>query len=538
MTSSHQTLYELLKNSADRDPSHTAVVHPYPHVSWTYAALLNTVHALANTISHHLGQLESDKAVHHVALVAPNGFPCLASFLAITSARAVAMPLNPALALNEFLFFLEDVSASALIFLQQEDGEEEDSHASCRAATQLGVPIWKLSPSSMELQVPSSSAAEPPAAGETSLSLPPQPQDPAMVLHTSGTTGRPKAVPLTHLNLCTSAANIAGTYHLAPQDTALVVMPLFHVHGLIGVALSTLSTGGTLVIPPRFSASQFWETAAKHHVTWYSAVPTIHQVLLQCAQQKQQEGSEHHLRFIRSCSSSLAPSILKKLEQTFEAPVLEAYGMTEASHQMASNPLPEEGEHRAGTVGRPTRGVEVAILDEEGKVHGPDDAGVVGEVVIRGKNVTLGYVNNPSANASSFTKEGWFRTGDQGLFQEGGYLQLTGRLKELINRGGEKISPVELDSVLLSHPSISVAVAFGVPDPKYGEEVNAAVVPKKSDGEQEELTEEEVVRHCKTQLAEFKVPKRVFVVESLPQSATGKLQRKAIASHFLSLIQH
>ena len=289
----------------------------------------------------------------------------------------------------------------------------------------------------------------------------PSPDDIALFLHTSGTTSRPKGVPLTHANLLASLQNIGNTYALTPDDIAMVVMPLFHVHGLIGVALSTFSTGGSIVVPPRFSASRFWQEQSLTGATWYSAVPTIHQILLMRADDD--SAPKESFRFIRSCSAALAPSVFGDLEARFGAPVLEAYGMTEASHQMSSNPLPP-GDRRPGTVGAGT-GVEIAVMDDDGRLL---DTGESGEVVIKGPNVTLGYHNNPTANAEAFTN-GWFRTGDQGLLDTGGVLTLTGRLKELINRGGEKISPLEIDAILLQHPCVAEAVCFGVPDVKYGE---------------------------------------------------------------------
>ncbi len=295
-------------------------------------------------------------------------------------------------------------------------------------------------------------------------------------------------------------------------------MPLFHVHGLIGAALSTLLTGGRVVIPPRFSASRFWDDQRSYGATWYSAVPTIHQILLMRADS---DGAPaESFRFIRSCSAALAPSVFGDLETRFGAPVLEAYGMTEASHQMSSNQLPP-GQRAPGTVGTGT-GVEISIMDEAGVLLGLDTSG---EVVIRGPNVTHGYHNNPEANAEAFTN-GWFRTGDQGFLDDGRVLTLTGRIKELINRGGEKISPLEVDAVLLQHPCVAEAVCFGVPDVKYGEAVQAAVVLS-SEG-----SEAEIRSFCGGHLAEFKVPDRVYLVDSLPRTATGKIQRRHVAAEF------
>jgi acyl-CoA synthetase (AMP-forming)/AMP-acid ligase II len=303
---------------------------------------------------------------------------------------------------------------------------------------------------------------------------------------------------------------------------------LFHVHGLLGATLSSLYARGSVVIQPKFSASHFWKEVEEYHVTWYSAVPTIHQVLLQRADDDKAPTGK--LRFIRSCSSSLAPVILERLEKRFGAPVLEAYGMTEAAHQMASNPLPP-APRKAGTVGKGTN-VEIAILDDAGK---PVPTGQAGEVCIKGKNVTKGYHNNPKANQENWTADAWFRTGDQGILDAEGYLTLTGRIKELINRGGEKISPVEVDAVLLQHSSVQEAVTFAMPDQKYGEEVGAAIVLKPEIRASRNLTEleSEIVEHCKQKLAAFKVPKKFFFADVLPKTATGKIQRRHVAAHFL-----
>lgn len=264
----------------------------------------------------------------------------------------------------------------------------------------------------------------------------PEDADAALFLHTSGTTSRPKGVPLTQANLASSIHHIKDWYELSPSDRTLIVMPLFHVHGLMAALLSTLAAGGTAVLPAsgRFSASSFWKDIKANNVTWYTAVPTIHQILLK-VHKSHPEAEYPKLRFIRSCSSTLAPAVLEDLQESFKAPVLEAYAMTEASHQMTSNPLPAHGPNKIGTVGKPT-GIELAILNNDGEIQKP---GVVGEVSIRGPNVTKGYRNNPDANKTAF-EFGWFHTGDRGFVDEDGYLTLTGRIKELINRGGKWVT--------------------------------------------------------------------------------------------------
>jgi acyl-CoA synthetase (AMP-forming)/AMP-acid ligase II len=444
-----------------------------------------------------------------VGIVLPNNLEFLVTFLATTWARAVAAPLNPTYKVEEFRFYLEDSGARAVIV-------GPGDHPARAAARQLQLPVWECGLTSQGEVFVQRQAGQAAANPDTSA---PTAADVALFLHTSGTTSRPKGVPLSHGNLMASIANIAATYRLTPADRSLIVMPLFHVHGLIGATLSTLHTGGAVVVPAKFSAGTFWPAASRFGVTWYSAVPTIHQILL--ARADQDSAPRGGLRFIRSCSSALAPAVFQQLEARFGAPVLEAYGMTEAAHQMASNPLPP-GPRKPGFVGKGT-GVDIVIRDEQGQ---PLPAGRQGEVTIRGVNVMHGYLNNPEANATAFW-EGYFRTGDQGVLDEHGYLMLTGRLKELINRGGEKISPLEVDAALLEHPAVAEAVSFAAPDAKYGEEVQAAVVLKGP------ATPAEIQAHCLKRLADFKVPKVIHITQAVPRTATGKIQRRHVAAHFL-----
>ena len=446
-----------------------------------------------------------------VAIALPNGLEMIVSFLAAAIAGTAA-PLNPEYKLDEFRFYLEDTGARALIAPPK--GADE-----ARAAAGDQVLIIEAEMDA-DGRVLLSSAGQAGSSGTPSC---PSENDIALILHTSGTTSRPKRVPVSHLNLMTSARNVAETYKLTPEDVALCVMPLFHVHGLVASTLATLRTGGTMVVVPRFNPLSFWSTVRDYQATWYSAVPTIHQVLLSRAKAGAKPPGAEHLRFIRSCSAPLPPRTMADMEERFGAPVLEAYGMTEAAHQMASNPLPP-GERKPGSVGRGT-GVSIAILNENGDIL---PAGVRGEVAIKGANVISGYENNSEANAASFTN-GWFRTGDEGYLDGDGYLTLVGRIKELINRGGEKISPREIDEVLLAHPAVAEAVCFGVADRIYGEEVAAAVVLSTP------VTEAELVAHCKSSLADFKCPKLIHIVEAIPRTATGKVQRRNVAAALAKL---
>lgn len=495
------TLADLLAQGESR---HAAVVLPDEHWTTTYRHLTAEVESLATNFRQ--SGLHPGDAV---AIVLPNGLEYLVAFLAATRARLIAAPLNQAYKPEEFHFYLSDIGARALV------GPPE-SHSVHGPARELGLRVWSARHNRegrVELDGEGVVAAPGPVPEV------PSPDDVCLFLHTSGTTSRPKLVPLTHGNLMASIGNIARHFQLSPADTSLVVMPLFHVHGLIGATLSTLYSGGTVVVPPRFSAGSFWPTAREHRVTWYSAVPTIHQVLLSRADA---DGAprESGFRFIRSCSSALAPATMGQLESRFGAPALESYAMTEASHQMTSNPLPP-AVHKAGSVG-PGANVDIAIMDEAGNLLA---TGSPGEVVVRGPNVTCGYHNNPEANAAAYTK-GWFRTGDRGVLDEDGYLTLIGRIKELINRGGEKISPLEVDAVLLTHPAVAEAASYAAPDAKYGEEVHAAVVLKG------DATVQDLQTHCGCHLADFKVPKVIHLVKELPKGPTGKVQRRHLAGVF------
>ena len=444
-----------------------------------------------------------------VAIVLPNGPEMAAAFLA-TAAHATAAPLNPAYRVDEFAFYLEDLRARALIL---EAGAESPA---IEAAERVGVPIIGLTPEtgagagSFSLDIPSV-AGDGRSNGEG--------DDAALVLHTSGTTSRPKIVPLTGANLCASARNIADWISLEPGDRCLNIMPLFHIHGLMAGVMASLHAGACVICTPGFNALRVFAWLDDMAPTWLTAVPTMHQAILARAARNREIVARRRLRLLRSSSSSLPAPVMEELEATFDAPVIESYGMTEASHQMTSNPMPP-AERRPGGVGI-AAGPEVAIMDEAGRLQAPDS---VGEVVIRGPNVTHGYENNPEANAAAFSG-GWFRTGDQGVIDGAGYLTLTGRLKEIINRGGEKIAPREVDDVLMGHPAVAQAVAFAVPHPKLGEDVAAVIVLR----EGAEAGERELRAFAGESLADFKVPRTILFRDEIPKGATGKLQRIGLA---------
>jgi len=465
----------------------------------TYGALRTEVERLAEFLQR-AGIRRGDR----VSIVLPNGIEAVVAFLAAATA-ATAAPLNPSYKLEEFQFYLRDTGARALVV--PEGGAELARQA---ADTQTILIECRLDEKGI-VQFSSRCTLQPACSLEAAKA-----NDVALVLHTSGTTSRPKRVPLRHSNLMTSAANIGSAYALTPDDVSLCVMPLFHVHGLVGSTLATLVSGGTVVVPPGFNALAFWPTAKTWRATWYSAVPAIHQMLLARAHEGARPPGAKRLRFIRSCSSALSPVTMAELERSFGAPVLEAYGMTEASHQIATNPLPPAS-RKPGSVGRGSN-VEVGIMDKEGNLL---PSGCQGEVVIRGANVITAYEGNPKANRSSFT-HGWFRTGDEGIIDSDGYITLVSRIKELIVRGGEKISPREVDEVLALHPCVAEVATFGVPHKIYGEEVASAVSLRAH------ATEAELISFCRSRLAEFKCPQKIYIVDRIPRTDTGKIQRRIV----------
>ncbi len=472
---------------------------------------------LAETCRDHLNGRGIGRG-DRVAIVLPNGPEMAAAFIAI-GASATTCPLNPAYRAEEFAFYLDDLGAKALVLAAGSDSPAGD------VARERGIEIIELA---SEKTAAAGSFSLGGGGGGSAIAAerpgPAEADDVALILHTSGTTSRPKIVPLTHANLLASAGHISATLSLGPEDRCLNVMPLFHIHGLIAAVLSSLYAGGSIFCSPGFNALRFMAWLKEAAPSWYTAVPTMHQAILARGQRQPEAASAAKLRFVRSSSASLPPQTMQAVEALFGCPVIESYGMTEASHQMASNQLPP-GLRKAGSVGRPA-GPEVRLLVEDGSLTAAP--GPVGEVVIRGPNVTAGYESNPKANAESFLQDDggpWFRTGDQGQFDEDGLLTITGRLKEIINRGGEKISPREVDEILLDHPAIAQAVTFAMPHDKLGEEVAAAVVL----AEGEAVEERALKDFLAGRLADFKVPRRILFLEEIPKGATGKLQRIGLA---------
>jgi acyl-CoA synthetase (AMP-forming)/AMP-acid ligase II/thioesterase domain-containing protein len=505
------SIHEMLEIRAERTPDAIAIAAP-GRTPLTYGRLrIHMDHVMQALNAMGLGR--SDR----VALVLPNGPEMAVAFTAV-AASATCAPLNPAYQTNEFDFYLSDLNAKALIIQSGIDSpavavaqKHGISIIECSPVLEAEAGIFTLSGDERACLVGTN--------GHPLLSGFAQPDDVALMLHTSGTTARPKLVPLTHTNICTAAHDMQVALELTAADRCLSVMPLFHIHGLIGATLLPLAAGASVVCTPGFDVTAFFEWLEEFRPTWYTAVPTMHQAILTRAEGNREIIARCPLRFIRSCSAALPPRVVAELETVFQAPVIDSYGMTEASHQMACNPLPP-GVRKAGSVGV-AAGPEVAVMDNIGNLLPP---GQKGELVVRGANVTQGYENNPTANQSAFTN-GWFRTGDQGYLDADRYIFITGRLKEVINRGGEKISPREVDEVLLEHPAIGQVVTFAAPHALLGEEVAAGVVLR----ENTSATERDIQEFASARLADFKVPRRVIFLKEIPKGPTGKLQRMGLA---------
>ena len=491
------TIRTLLDAGADNAVALTAPDRP----AMTYAALRRHVDSVGRQLAGN-GLGPSDR----VAIVLPNGPEMASAFMAVAAYMSAA-PLNPAYKESEYAFYLEDLAPKLVIV---EAGSENSVRA---AASALSIPVVEAvvgdnDPAGAFRLLEAEADAAPTGADNE-----------ALVLHTSGTTSRPKVVPLMQRNIMASARNIAASLELTDSDHCLNIMPLFHIHGLIAVLATSMSKGASVCCTGGFNALKFLDQARDEKISWYSGVPTMHQAILLRAKRQADAAKGLGLRLIRSSSASLPPAVFEELNDVFECPVIEAYGMTEAAHQMTSNPL-GDGKQKAGFVGIATS-PEVCIMDQEGNRLTGD---AEGEVCIRGDNVTPGYENNPAANESSFTS-GWFRTGDQGFFDGDGYLKITGRLKEIINRGGEKVSPLEVDNVLMEHPAVQQVVTFAVADRMLGEEIGAAVVL--ADGG--ELDAAGLRAYAETHLAKFKIPKHIVFLDEIPKGATGKLQRIGLA---------
>ncbi len=472
--------------------------------------------ALVDDVAHRLdssGLCRGDA----VGVVGANNADFVVALLGAARAGLVVAPLDPALPRSELTTRLVSLGAQALLVGRHALGAE--------SVAPLGIQTWNL-----EVDV---AADTTPAVTLDAKSGLPRRREPnpalserdALVLFTSGTTAQAKMVPLTHENVAASVRSICVCYELGPDDATVAVMPLFHGHGLIAALLASLASGGCVLLPERarFSARSFWDDMLAATATWFTAVPTIHQIVLQRPASEYPGQNAVPLRFVRSCSAPLTIATARRIERTLGVPVLSAYGMTETAHQATSQPLPLRGPVKDGSVGRAT-GVHIRVVDPDGRTC---PAGADGEVWVLGPTVARGYLGNPEETARSFNG-GWFRTGDLGAIDQDGYLFLTGRIKNIINRGGEKISPEHVEAILTGCRGVTEAAVFAIPDATFGERVGAAVVVSKDEGR----GSEQILQECRAKLSGFEMPERLEVVAALPHTAKGDLDRGAVQGQY------
>mgnify|MGYP005811224387 CR=1 FL=1 len=507
-----EAIADLVEEAGSRSPEAPALVVTSERIPVSYRDLLRLVDDLAGQLKRG-GLLPGDR----VALRSGSNAEFVVGLLAASRAGLVAVPLDPALPVGEQRTRSAAVGARAVLI----DGDAPDQGED-------PVPWWPLA-------VTVGGADGAPTVRLDTIAPPAQrfstPEglrdDDAMIMFTGGTTGAPKMVPWTRANIAGSVRAIIAGYGLAPRDATVAVMPLYHGHGLLAALLATLVSGGAVLLPARgrFSAHTFWDDIDAVHASWYTAVPTIHQILLERAKTDQPGSSA--LRFIRSCSAPLTAETAQALQDTFSAPVVCAFGMTEATHQVATTEIghTENPAATSGLVGRST-GPEIRIVGPDGR---PVPAGEVGEVWLHGPTVVRGYLGDPAITAANFT-DGWLRTGDLGTLSAAGELVIRGRIKELINRGGEKISPERVEGVLSSHPDVLEVAVFGVPDKLYGETVAAVIVPRGSAAP----TADELAAFARDRLAPFEVPASFRQAAELPHTAKGSLDRRAVAERFAS----
>nr|AFV52199.1 acyl-ACP synthetase [Streptoalloteichus sp. ATCC 53650] len=506
MTDTEDHLLDVLEARAEALGDATALSAP-DHRDLGYRALVALVRRTGEALRG-LGVGRDDAVV----LALPSGPALAAAFLGV-AAHSLGAPLNPALPADELDRLFTDLRPRAVLVPAGTAGVAADVARAHGAAVLTVTPdpavagVFELTGEPVGPPAPD----RPAAAG-----------DDALVLFTSGTIAQPRQVRLTHRNLCAAARNTARAFALGPADRCLNVMPLFHAHGLVSTLLASVVRGASVICPPGFDAHGFFAWLHESRPTWYTAVPAMHRALLEAAPAHAAELAAARLRLIRSASAPLPGPVLDELERVFRAPVIEAYGMTEGASLVTSNPLPP-GVRKRGSVGLPV-GEPVRVLDAAGH---DVPTGTEGEIAIRGANVTRGYHGDPAATAAARVGD-WLRTGDFGRLDEDGYLHLVGRVKEIVNRGGSKVAPAEVDAVLADHPDLAQAAAFALPHATLGEDVAVAVVPRPG----VEVDEERVRAHVAARLAPHKVPSRVFVVDDLPRNATGKVRRLRLAELF------
>ncbi|WP_199547830.1 FadD7 family fatty acid--CoA ligase [Streptomyces sp. N35] len=492
-------LADLLDRPVRERPSATALVHGADRVRLSYRALRDLAEDVAQRLTRS-GLRRGDT----VALVAANTVEFVVGLLGAARAGLLVAPVDPGWAKDQLAERLAGLAARAVL-----------------ASPDVCVPeAWTLTVDAARGAVALVEGEVREARGEDR----PDPAD-VLVLFTVGTSDRAKMVPLTDINVMAAVRGICGTYELGPGDATVAVMPFFHSHGLFATLLASLASGGCVLLPDggRFSATTFWDDVRAVAATWFTAVPAVHELLLERSERDYPGPRAAPLKFVRSSSAPLNTATQRALERTFGAPLLTAYGMTESTHQVTSEPLPQHGFLKHASAGRPT-GAELRIADAQGR---PCATGSEGEVWVRGPAVARGYLADPAATSRGF-QDGWLRTGDLGRLDEDGYLFLSGRIRNLIHRGGRRISPEYVEDILAGCPGVLEAAVFALPDGELGQRVGAAVVAR----EGEHLGSEQVLHYCRGRLASPGVPDRVEIVASLPHTAQGGLDRQAVRERF------
>lgn len=505
------TVARLVHEQSTRQPDAIAFLAP-GRSPLTYAQLWQQMQHVAQVL-HSQGATPTVR----VAVMLPNGPEMACAFLGV-AACAACVPLNPASQAAELRVHLADTRASIVIV-------REGDHGPLRTVAQeMGLTVLEAG---VDPALPAGRFQLAPSAGDRAEAPHPAgPRDVALLLPTSGTTAHPKIVLLEHAHLAASVRDIIRHFALSPSDRCLNVRPLFHVNGLVSTVLATVASGGSVVCTGGLDGEAFFDWVAQFQPTWFSAVPTMHQWILAYGDQYRRKAPEHRFRFLRSGSAALAPATLRSLEALTGAPLIETYGMTERT-PLAINPLPP-GLRKPGSVGLPV-GVEISLLDEAGQ---PVPQGMPGEIAVRDAGL-IGHYQSAATTGAGARTGGWFRTGDQGRFDEDGYLFITGRLKEIVNRGGQKIAPREVDEALLEHSAVAQAAVFGVPHPTLGEDVAAALVLRDGAAVDAPALRSFLLEH----LAPYKLPSTFLFVDELPVGELGKIKRGELREAFAHLLQ-
>ncbi|MBT6275590.1 MAG: AMP-binding protein [Chromatiales bacterium] len=501
--SGHQTVRQRVDARAEGQGEAPFLISPENDLAISYAALHEHCESIAGRLRG-LGLATGDK----VAFLLDNGPWTASLFLSTMYAGMVTVPLNAVAGVPQVAYVLEHCDASVLFVSDKYAEQFAEAIAACPRSLTLIRADVETGPGEWPMDAVEASVADVDGAAD------------ALLLYTSGTTGMPKGARLSQRAVLAGGENTALAHQLTSTDRALCVLPLYHINAEMVTVMGPLASGGSVVMPQRFSATDFWNHVTRYHCTWVSVVPTIIKYLLDRAAREPWQFGESpelsQLRFGRSASAPLPASVQQEFESTFKVPMVETMGLTETCAPILSNPMPPAS-RVSGSPGI-AFGNEVRVADDAGASVADT---TVGELLVRGANVLSGYYKNPQASAGAFHPDGWFRTGDLGYRDEKGYFFITGRSKELIIKGGENIAPREIDDALYLHEAVLEAAAVGVDHAGYGQDVVACV--RLRDGY--EATEATLIEHCKVRVGTFKAPSRIHFMAELPKGPSGKIQR-------------